>query len=177
MYLSGDSWIVSNQWLLKSLLNFKYISRILLFFSFLAFWHHLRICYSKTPCIPAGLSVRWSEEAEHKLCRLYPSAAWWMTWCLSKSQVIVPQRTHLKYLNIVEHEQFGHQISKTAVVKRLCGWNGSLTAILTPCKHRWGTETYKNRFQHFLWLQKTKQGSKEGIKCAMFSQICLVLLS
>lgn len=38
-----------------------------------------------------------------------------MNWCLSKSQVIAPQRTHLKYLNSVEHEWLEDRVSKAAM--------------------------------------------------------------
>lgn len=97
----------------KSLLNFKIYG-----ICFCITWEFLKVKH----CASQQDFVLWSEEAEYKLCRLHPSAAWRMTWCLSKSQVIAPQRTHLKYLNVVEHEQLSHRVSKAAVVKSLCGW-------------------------------------------------------
>lgn len=50
------------------------------------------------------------------LTAVWPSRAWWMSWCLSKSHVIAPQRPHLKYLNGVEHEWLGRPVSKATAV-------------------------------------------------------------
>lgn len=83
------------------------------------------------------LCVFCSEEAKHSPAAACPSPAWWMNWCLSKSQVIAPQRTHLKYLNSVEHEWLGHRVSKATTVKGHCGWKRSVAVILSPCWQSW----------------------------------------
>lgn len=81
----------------------------------------------------AGLYVFCSEKAKHNPAAACPSPAWWMNWCLSKSQVIAPPQTHLKYLNGVEHEWLGHRVSKATTVKGHCGRKRSVTVILSLC--------------------------------------------
>lgn len=47
------------------------------------------------------------------------------------------QRTHLKYLNGVEHEWLERQVSKADSVKGHCGGKRSCAGILSPCWQSW----------------------------------------
>lgn len=80
--------------------------------------------------IPIRLVCVFAARSQAAVC---PSLSWWMSWCLSKSQVIAPQQTHLKYLNRVKHEWLGDRVSKSATVKGHCGWKRSVTVILGLC--------------------------------------------
>lgn len=150
----------------KSLLNFKIHGMC-----FCITWEFLKVKH----CASQKDFVLWSEEAEYKLCRLHPSAAWWMTWCLSKSQVIAPQRTHLKYLNVVEHEQLGHRVSKQPSLKacvdeRFC--HCDIHPPLTKLRKRNFQKICPNTSADCKWDEKA-----ERVRSAMFSQIRLDLLS
>lgn len=71
------------------------------------------------------------------------SKTWWMNWWWSKSRVIAPQQTHLKYLNAVEHEWLRLRISKARTVNGCRGWDCSdadaqlvLTELILSNAHR-----------------------------------------
>lgn len=91
---------------------------------------------------PWFVKVLWKVKSPHKtsavrkqsitLAAVCPSPAWWITWCLSKSQVIAPQWTHLKYLNGVKHEWLGHRVSKATSVD-----GNTATVTLSPCWQSW----------------------------------------
>lgn len=86
--------------------------------------------------------LQWGNLAKN-LAAVCPSPAWWMSWCLSKSHVIAPQRPHLKYLNGVEHEWLGRPVSK-ATAEDDCDTQPRLTEPMLCEGHRRCTRTRAN---------------------------------